>query len=242
MKKNTRRITAIVTAAFMLLGIFAPVESVCAKAKKCTISTEDPYLAVEADVKLTGKGSGYHAKLVLAAPKSAVSLGIQYDAFARAPYTGKTMILVENVYSNNHGGQRYYRPKNISIKPGKTCHLMITLSESGYINTYYNYHKIASYRNKNLAHTKVWPRVEGCARLKNDKVNAEFKNIRVKSDIFDELDDFRAVKIDVSPRIHSRILSKSHVIISGILTGIKRNKDWDSAYDRVSGTVQYCDD
>lgn len=55
---------------------------------------------IEADITLKGSGSGYHAKLVLVTPTSAVSYGIQFDKHAVAPYTNRAVTLIENVKSN----------------------------------------------------------------------------------------------------------------------------------------------
>lgn len=238
-----KRIISFIIAFTLAAGLAAPCLGAEASRLKYTINDIYADYAVEADVKLTGSGSGYHAKVLLAAPKSAVSLGIQFDKGAIKPYTNKAVIIVENIHSNKKGGQEYYRPKKIRVRRNKFYHLMLTLEkDTGLIGVYFNRKLIATYRNKELRGKKVWPRVEGCARLKNDCVKATFRNIKVKTTDFDELDDFRAVKIDVTPHIHSRIHSKSHVVISGRLTGIKPWQDWDSAYYKVSGTVQYCDD
>ena len=94
------------------------------KKGKTIVNTKSNY-AIEADIALSGSGSGYHAKLVMGTAVSAVSFGIQYDSCAVAPYTGKTMALIENVASNNAGGQKYTRPGNKALKRGKTYHLMI---------------------------------------------------------------------------------------------------------------------
>ena len=235
-----KKILALVLTALMAVTMM-PQTPVEAKQKKVTIEDVDVYEAIEADVRINGSGSGYHGKLVLAAPLSAVSFGIQHDEFAAAPYTGKTMLIVENILSNEPGGQSYYRPKRIEVKPGKTYHMMLTLTKSGKVDVYFNYKKIASYKNRGLANVKAWPRVEASARLNGDKVRAEFKNIEVKNDQYDETDDFSTVKLDVAPQIHSKIIDNSHCVISGTLSGLVPGHDWDSAYEQVSGIVQYQD-
>ncbi len=235
-----KRIIAFVMAAMMTVSML-PAMTAEAKQKKVTIDDVDVYEAMEADVRVTGSGSGYHAKMVFAAPLSAFSLGIQHDQFAAAPYTGKTMLIVENILSNEPGGQSYYRPKHIELKPGKKYHLMMTLTEAGKIAVYMNYKKIASYKNRGLAKTKVWPRVEASARLNGDRVRAEFSDVQVKNDIYDEADEFTPVKLDLAPQIHSKIIDNSHFIISGTLSGLVPGHDWDSAYEQVSGIVQYQD-
>ena len=97
--------------------------------KGATLANTKALTAIEADITLTGSGSGYHAKLVLCTPTSAVSYGIQYDKCASAPYTGKAMAMIENVASNAAGGQSYSRPGNRELQPGKTYHMMMTVDK-----------------------------------------------------------------------------------------------------------------
>ena len=57
-----------------------------------TIENTASEYSIEADVSLTGTGTGYHAKLVACTATSAFSFGIQHDEYAAAPYTGKNCI------------------------------------------------------------------------------------------------------------------------------------------------------
>lgn len=136
---------------------------------------------IEADVTLTGSGSGYHAKLVLVTPTSAVSYGIQFDKHAVAPYTNKAVTLIENVKSNAPGQQEYKRPsgKNLKLGKKKHYHLMITIDKKGNGKVLLDYKQIGKFTNKNLANTAVYPRVEASVRLTGDKVNAVFDNVKL---------------------------------------------------------------
>ena len=236
-----KRFMAMAMAAAMLVGLAACPVDASAKAKKIDIDDVNTYETIEADLNLTGKGTGYHGKLVFATYDAAISYGIQYDAHAVAPYTGKAMIMVENVTTNAAGGQQYYRPKDIEVKRGKTYHLMMTLTKKGKITCYFNNKKIATYTNKKLANTDVWPRVEGAARLNGDQVKAKFTNIDVRTNTITDIDaeEVTLTKFDVSPKIHSHIKNNHTITVSGKLAGLAAGQDWDSAYDQVSGTVQY---
>ncbi len=83
------------------------------------------------------------------------------------------------------------------------------------------------------------PQVEVSGKHNGDRVGAEFTNIRVKDDMVDTVEAFLAFPIHTASRIKSRIYSNSHVVLRGVLTGLKPGEDWDSAYDRVSGIVRY---
>ncbi|WP_394405098.1 hypothetical protein [Streptococcus sp. 20-1249] len=72
-----------------------------------TIENTGSQYTIEADVSLTGSGTGYHAKILAVSPVSAISFGLQYDVAACAPHTGKTSFMVENIGNNNAGGQTY---------------------------------------------------------------------------------------------------------------------------------------
>lgn len=210
------------------------------KAKKGSVIFNTKALtAIEADITLKGSGTGYHAKLVLCTPTSAVSFGIQYDQCAAAPYTGKAMAMIENVKSNAAGGQTYSRPGNKQLKLGKTYHMMITVDKKGKGNVYLDYKKIGSFSNAGLANQAVYIRVEGAVRLNGDKVNATFDNIRLKQGgtyvagkkyggwIPKSNKSIKTKKTD----------NKNKVVISGRGSGI--NGDWDSDYENVSGIFQF---
>ena len=204
-----------------------------------TINNVNAADAIEADVRLLGEGVGSHAKLVLVSPKSGVSVGIQYDKGAREPYAGKAMLLVENIHHNKSGGQRYYWPLQEELHLGKYYHLMLSLSKKGEIGVYFNRRKVASYKNKNLAGKEVSPRVEASAKYNGDIVDADFMNIRIKDGEINDIGIYDPFRIDTAKMIRSRIRNNSHVSIYGKLTGLKKEQDWDSAYEAVSGIVQY---
>ncbi|MGN0484252.1 MAG: InlB B-repeat-containing protein [Lachnospiraceae bacterium] len=208
--------------------------------KGCTINNTRSVAAIEADVALNGTGSGFHAKLVICTPTSAVSFGIQYDAFARAPYTGKTMALIENISSNNPGGQKYTRPKKRKLKVGKKYHLMLTVDERGKGNVYVNYKKIGHFSNPKLAHQKLYMRIEASGRINGDTVNACFKNVRIKSGkSYDPYKKWGTYNFHLNPGLGHNIDSKGTVNFFGTIVGLPAGGDWDSQYESVSEIIQY---
>lgn len=207
--------------------------------KVSTISNTKALTAIEADITLKGSGTGYHAKLVLGTATSAVSYGIQFDECASAPYTGKAMAMIENVASNNPGGQSYSRPGNKELTVGKTYHMMITIDRKGNGNVYLDYKKIGSFSNAGLANTAVYPWVEGAVRLNGDSINATFDNIKLKRGgkyTSGELYYGNARITNRGMKV-KKVNNKNKVVISGTGTGI--NGDWDSDYASVSGVFGF---
>ena len=85
-------------------------------------------------------GKGKTVKITAAAKdksgkKATIKIQIMKNAVTKVQIkkagTGKTMALIENVASNNPGGQRYTRPGNKALKRGKTYHLMMTVDKKG---------------------------------------------------------------------------------------------------------------
>lgn len=196
---------------------------------------------IEADMKLSGSGSGYHAKLVACTATSAVSFGIQYDQHARAPYTGKAWFMIENVAHNNAGGQSYIWVQEAARN--KTYHVMLAVKKDGTCSCYVNGKLVKTVNNKSLAKTTVYLRVEGSARLNGDSVNADFSNIKLKADgkyMEDKLwgtHDFttnKGIKSD-----DSAFSSAKKVSIKGKVKGLTSSQDWDNAYEQVSGIIQF---
>ncbi|MCD8346940.1 MAG: hypothetical protein LUD16_03105 [Lachnospiraceae bacterium] len=217
----------------------------CKTLSGATVDTVDALYAIEADVKLTGSGTGYHAKLVAATATCAISYGIQFDNHAVAPYTGKAAFLVENVVTTSTGGQYYSRTGLSSVN--KTYHLMLTVSEGGVCDFYVNYEKVGSETNASLAKVikngqPIYLRVEGSARINGDSVNAVFSNIRIK-------EKGSVVETPVISIVYltgegitstaSAGESPDKIVISGTLSGLADDQDWDSAADFVSGIIQY---
>ena len=209
-------------------------------AEKATIENTASAYTIEADVSLSGSGTGYHAKLVAVTPTSAISFGIQHDEYARAPYTGKTMFMIENVRSNNPGGQDYYWIKEGARK--QTYHLMLAVEKNGTCKCYIDGKLVKTVKNKKLANQTLYLRVEGSARKKGDSVKAVFSNIKLKSHTYfadtvwgtHAFITNRGMKADVS-----RFSASGKITIKGTIKGILSSQDWDSAYDRVSGIIQF---
>ncbi len=197
--------------------------------------------SIEADITLSGTGTGYHAKLVACTATSAVSFGIQYDKYARAPYTGKAWFMIENVANNGAGGQNYIWVQQAATN--KTYHVMLTVKKDGTCSCYINGKLAKSVKNPSLAKTTVYLRVEGSARLNKDSVNAAFSNIKLKADGKYDADkvwgthDFttnKGIRSDASAYAASK-----KVTIKGKVSGLASGQDWDSAYEQVSGIIQF---
>ena len=200
-----------------------------------------PEYTIETDMVLSGSGSGYHAKLVACTATSAVSFGIQYDKHARAPYTGKAWFMIENVAHNGAGGQNYIWVQEAARD--KTYHVMLTVKKNGTCSCYINGKLAKTVKNSSLANTTVYLRVEGSARLNGDSVNATFSNIELKADgkyYADKIwgtHDFttnKGIKADASGYAASK-----RVTIKGKVKGLASGQDWDSAYEQVSGIIQF---
>lgn len=206
-----------------------------------TIANTASEYTIEADMNLSGSGSGYHAKLVACTATSAVSFGIQYDQHARAPYTGKAWFMIENVTHNNAGGQQYLWVQEAARN--KTYHVMLAVKKDGTCNCYINGKLVKTVTNKKLAKTTVYLRVEGSARLNGDSVNAVFSNIKLKADgTYEENKSWGTHDFTTNKGIKSddsAYSSAGKVAIKGKVKGLAGNQDWDSAYEQVSGIIQF---
>lgn len=211
-----------------------------------TIENTNSYATIEADVKLSGSGSGYHAKLLFQTPTAAVSFGIQFDEWAKAPYTNTTFYLCENVASNDPGGQKY--TYHGTTYKDMWHHIMITYSRGGIVAFYVDGDKLGQVVNKNLEYGNLYFSAEGSARLEGDSVEASFKNIKLKSDgFYDESREWPTYDIITNPGFtikkegfNKTSPSTGSAVISGTIEGIG-DKDWDSAYESVSGVLRFGD-
>ncbi|MCD8023631.1 MAG: fibronectin type III domain-containing protein [Lachnospiraceae bacterium] len=217
----------------------------CKTLTATTSANVDALYAIEADVKLTGSGTGYHAKLVAATAQAAVSFGIQFDNYASSPWTGKAAFLIENVVNTGSGGQ-YYSRTGLSAE-NTTNHLMLTVLENGVCELYVNYQKVGSVTNSSFATLikngqTIYLRVEGSARKNGDSVTATFSNISLKEN--GSAVDTPVVSIVYLTGEGITCTTKANttpdkIVISGTLSGLTSAQDWDSAADIVSGIVQY---
>lgn len=208
--------------------------------KTYTIENNESNIAIEADVTLQGTGTGCHAKLVLCTPTSAVSFGIQYDKYAESGYAGKAMCLIENIASNSAGGQAYSRPSNKEVGLGETHRMMISLNNDGSGAVYLDQKKIGTFNNPNLKDEVVYLRVEASARKNGDMVEAKFDNIKIKKNMtYNPNKSWGTYEFESCPTINATVNSWDNIEISGVLSGIDNNSDWDSEYESVSGIIQF---
>lgn len=209
-----------------------------------TIENVKSVQAVEADVKLSGSGSGYHAKLVMCGYGSAVSFGMQYDEGAREPYGHRNMALIENISSNNAGGQEYIWPTvnghDVEFGLNEVHHLMMTHDGKGHIDVYVDYEKIGSCYQPGVINMNNI-RIEVSARKSGDGVDAEFSNIKKKWGTNIQV---LGENLPLSPLpshnsgLHYKYDKKKGTIrLYGTVENV--NGDWDTDYDGVSYIVQF---
>ena len=195
--------------------------------------------SIEADVTLNGVGTGSHAKLVICTPTSAVSFGLQYDSCAVAPYTGKTMAIIENIGSNNAGGQSYTRPGNKEVTLGKSYHLMLTINDDGSGSVYLNNIMIGTYSNPNLAGQMLYLRVEASGRVNNDQVYATFSNIKLKYGGTYKDQAYSIHEFQTNSTINYTASSWNNISFAGYISGLGAGQNWDNRYDSVSDIIQF---
>ena len=259
-KKRFGRVAIVIAA--LAAGLILPAQQT--EAKEFSIdNTKDEY-AIQSDVKVTGSGTGYHAKLVYVARGSAISYGIQHDEFASAPYTGRDELMVENVYSNDAGRQEYDW-LGVTLEPGKTYRLMLSLDKKGKATVYLDGKALRTYQNDGLK-TKTssnievmaanpMARVEGSGRKNGDTIRAQFNNISIKDGKYRDFKKYQTTNMHVegkqlypyflpevtkaNPTLKVSMPKKNSVKITGSISGLAEGMDWDSAYEDVSGLVQY---
>ncbi len=205
------------------------------------ITNVDSKFSIQADVMVNGSGTGYHSKLVACSPISAVSYGLQFDHHAPPPYTGRTALLVENIASNDKGGQVYRR--NGFGAADKFYRLLLAVQEDGTCDTYANGVYKGSVKNEKLAHYPLVLHVEGSARVNGDEVYSTFNNIKLKTDgVYNENKPFDTFNYDTNPGLHSNAQmfpSIHNITIGGRIEGLAEGQNWDNTYDRVSGIIQF---
>ncbi len=196
--------------------------------------------AIEADVTLNGLGTGCHAKIVMGTPTAAVSFGIQYDACAVAPYTGKTMAMVENVMSNDPGQQQYFRPGDRELALGQTYHLMLVVNQDGSGNVYLDNEMIGSFSNPNLAAKDLSLRIEASGRKNGDQVTASFKNVKLKKGMSNyTAHAWNTVNYQSNPSMNMIRNEWDDITFTGSISGLGAGDDWDNRYNDVSYVVAY---
>ena len=236
--RNISIFALIMTALLMCMCVRADEDN-----RQYTIKTVPADYAIQTDVTLNGSGTGYHAKILVCTATAATSFGIQFDQHAAAPYTGKAAFMVENIRSNYAGGQSYSWVGQTAL--GLESNLMLGFQKkTGTINMYVNGYQVASVKNPNLRGKQVYMRVEASARKKGDSVTASFENIKLKRNgkykknykwktrIFNTGKGLKANIVKFTKKTKS-------IVISGKLGGISSGADWDSAYEQVSGIVQF---
>ncbi len=205
------------------------------------ISNVPSQYSIQANVNLSGSGTGYHAKILACTATSAVSFGLQHDEHAVAPYTGQTTFITENVENNNPGGQKYSwygtAANNTNYK------LLLAVQKDGTCDIYVNGVKKGSVHNSGLANQQLYLRVEGSGRVNGDNVNATFSDIKLKgSGTYDESKTWGTHDFSTNSTIKadtSQFKDSKRVTIGGSVSGLADGQDWDSSYSSVSGIIQF---
>lgn len=201
------------------------------------IEIVDAKAAIEADVYLSGSGTGFHGKLVIQTPTSAVSFGPQYDEAAPEEYRGETAFIIENVESNNPGDQEYTRVGFAELNTW--YNLMLSIAEDGSVNAYVDGEIVATVHNSGLSNKNVTLSVEGSARKNGDMIDVTFKDIKLKGSDAYNSKKYWAYNISETNDGIKVTDQDGEIKIQGTIEGLKDEEDWDSAYDQVSGVVQY---
>ena len=98
--------------------------------------------------------------------------------------------------------------------------------------------------NKKLANQNdIALSIEGSARLNGDSVSASFSNIRIKkNEKYDAERSWNTYDFTTNTGIKantSRFETARAITIKGKGNGLTKDQDWDSAYDKVSGIIQF---
>ena len=251
-RKKTSARELIAAIAILAIAISLIPQMNTQAAKKQAFDKVKAWQVISADVSLNGSGTGYHAKIRFNNFDGAISLGIQYDNEAVAPYTGKAVIIVENVFGYGPGKQEYTRPGDIFVEPGQKVNLMLTLSKKGNIGAYCNGKLIGRYHNDTLVYggKNISSGVEGAARLNGDGVDADFTNIRARYQKYTGREYFDVSYFENGEGIKIKADGKKggsdegtnglpkHVRIKGKLS-LASNRDWDSLANSVQGVCAF---
>ena len=146
--------------------------------------TDGAYAGIEADMRLTGSGSGCHAKIDIHDRHGvAVSFGIQYEYNLSKQFShinNNTAFLVENIMSHatqaGHQGKNYYFIQSASL--GQNYKVAMSWFSDNSLRFYVDGQEI--FRTSTTLTPPLFFQVEGCAMKNGDSVNAQFSNVRVK--------------------------------------------------------------
>ena len=146
--------------------------------------TDGAYAGIEADMKLTGSGSGYHAKIDIHDKYGvAVSFGIQYEYNLSRQYpniANNTAFLVENVMSHatqaGHQGKNYHFLQSANL--GQNYKVAFSWFQDNSLRFYVDGQEI--FRTSTTLTPPLFFQVEGSAMRNGDTINAQFSNVRVK--------------------------------------------------------------
>lgn len=154
---------------------------------KVTFENDTAYAEIEANLKLTGSGTGYHGKVVISGGGSLASFGIQYFQNMHwnksvAAQAGKTdtVFLLENIMSHaaeaGLNGKHYAYIANSSTGKNYKIRLSWSMSDN-MLHCYVNDVEIHS--EKTTISGPLQFAIEGSCAHNGDTIHAEFTNVRV---------------------------------------------------------------
>lgn len=198
----------------------------CATATTHTIQNTSATYAIQSTVSLTGSGQGFHAKIELVTASAAVTFGIQYDAQASAPYTGKPAFLLENVVNPSaEAGNSYTHTGSAAV--GTAYQLLLTLQSNGSGAVYVNGRQVGTFTNKSLANQTVYARVQAVGKQNGDKADASFGSTLVRERGAIHSGQTSAVYPNHFTTNTAVGKTTSPIVISGTVSGLSGN--WSTA-------------
>ena len=98
---------------------------------------------------------------------------------------------------------------------------------------------IGTYYNPNLANQLIYLRVEASARVNGDRVDASFKNIKLKNNGQYIEKAWNPLELQTNKTIHCTINNWNDIEFSGYISGLGAGDDWDNRYAEVSNIIQW---
>ncbi|MDR1796380.1 MAG: hypothetical protein LBR44_02895 [Clostridiales Family XIII bacterium] len=135
-------------------------------------------ITVEADIIVTGTGSGWHGKLVIQDGTTAVSFGIQHDNHSALGFAGKDALMFESV-SNSPSYHHYQAFKEVSS--GWHRIRLEWYRDKAIAKGYCDGIYVGEVATKSMGSGEIAIAWEAIPRVTGDTVDASFKNTWVDS-------------------------------------------------------------
>ncbi len=140
--------------------------------------------AIEADVELSGTGSGYEALLEIGSGYDSIRFGLVYEKDSKdTKASGKVAVMAESVDVSESTIPRYDLGGIYYAADKASCHLMLVVDNtSGTAWLFHNYIYVGTVVNPALKGDALYIHARGI-QLGGGSVDAAFKNVRVKSPV-----------------------------------------------------------